>query len=152
MLMLADCYRGNCFPRGQGRRVAHSGATVASAVASLATGLVIVFSIGAHIVTVLLRLLTHNDFDQILPLTLGIAVVIPGLQCVWMAAALTRGELHAQKRTLAAAVVILGMMAPLSAVEPLAATASALASFSIATLLASPTRLAVSEQEVSSHC
>lgn len=135
-------------------RIRNSGATAASGVASLASGLVTTFAMCAHVATVLLGLLERSEplayhTDQWSLLALGVVVLVPGLQCVSMAGAVARGELHAQKRTLAAAIVVSGITAPLSVSEPLAGLTCAFAVLNIAMLLGSRTNLAVSAQEVS---
>jgi hypothetical protein len=127
---------------------------MASGVASLASGLITTFSMSAHIATVLLGVLARSEplvygAEQWSPLALGVAVLIPGLLCVSMAGAVARGELHAQKRTLAAAIVVSGITAPLSVSEPLAGLTCAFAVLNIAMLLGSRTNLAVSGPEVS---
>jgi hypothetical protein len=83
------------------------------------------------------------EFEQIALLALWFVILIPGLLCVSLAGLLARGELHAQKRTLAAAIVILGLTVPLA---PYQATVMALIAMSnIAILLASCTNLNLSE-------
>jgi hypothetical protein len=97
----------------------------------LVSGLVTAALLVAHTASVSLRILTQmepagRDLEQFLLLTLGVAILVPGLICVSQAGALTRGELLAQKRTLAAAIVVLGSTLPLSLFQPLAALISLL--------------------------
>jgi hypothetical protein len=61
---------------------------------------------------------------------------------------LARGELHAQKRTLAAAVIILGLTLPLAAFQILAAIIAFLAMSNIGVLLASRTNRELTEPAV----
>ena len=87
----------------------------------------------------------HFEFEQIASLVLGFAVLIPGLLCVSLAGLLARGELHAQKRTLAAAIVIVGLTLPLAPFQILAAVMALLGMLNVAILLASRTNLDLSE-------
>jgi len=107
------------------------------------------FLLAVHIASVWLRVAAGYaslaEFEQFASLALGAAILIPGLLCVSLARALTRGELHAQKRTLAAAVVILGLTLPLSVFQPLAAVIATLAASNIGVLLTSRTNLGLSE-------
>ena len=134
-------------------RNGNSGTFVISGAVSLTSGLVTTFLLAAHLASVWLRVAAGYaslaDFEQFALLALGVAIFVPGLLCVSLAGALTRGELHAQKRTLAAAIVVSGITAPLSVSEPLAGLTCAFAVLNIAMLLGSRTNLAVSAQEVS---
>ena len=72
--------------------------------------------IAAHLGSVWLQIAADHtaqlEFEQIASLVLGFAILVPGLLCVSLAGQLARGELHAQKRTLAAAIVVLGLTLP----------------------------------------
>ena len=88
-------------------RNGNSGTFVVSGAVALTSGLVTAFLLAAHLASVWLRVAAGHtslaEFEQFALLALGVSILIPGLLCVSMARALTRGELHAQKRTLAAA-------------------------------------------------
>jgi hypothetical protein len=134
-------------------RNGNSGTFVISGAVSLTSGLVTTFLLAAHLASVWLRVAAGYaslaDFEQFALLALGVAIFIPGLLCVSLAGALTRGELHAQKRTLAASVVVLGLTLPLSAVQPLPAMIAALAAANLGVLLMSRTNLELSEPAAS---
>jgi hypothetical protein len=122
---------------------------MASGAISLAFGLATSVALTAHLLTVLLRVLVEREQPTLL--LPGVAVLIPGLFCIAQAGALTRGELHAQQRTLAAAVVVLGFTLPTSVLDPLAGLLSGLALANIIAVLYSRTDLELSARRVSSH-
>ena len=106
------------------RRFRAFDASAASGAVSLASGLATSLALAAHIVSVVLDgVAAHEpvvyDTEQIALLVLGIAILTPGLLCLSWARAITRGELHAQKRTLAASIVIAGLTLPLASAQPL---------------------------------
>lgn len=132
------------------RRGGSSGLWTTAGAVPRVSGLVTAVLLVAHIASVSLRILTQSepagrDLEQFLLLTLGVAIFIPGLICVSQAGALTRGELYAQKRSLAAAIVVLGFTLPLALFQPLAALMSLLALLNVAILLSSRTNLEISE-------
>jgi lysylphosphatidylglycerol synthetase-like protein (DUF2156 family) len=128
------------------RRKGISMSLAASGAASLVSGLVTSGLMTAHLVSVLLPALAQRepfiDRFEVVPLAiLGLAIQIPGMLCVSLAGGLIRGELHAQKRTLAAAVVVLGLTAPLAPFQPLALIMAVLALVNIGALLSSRTEV-----------
>jgi hypothetical protein len=75
---------------------------------------------GWHAVSLLLPAMAQSsDFDG-LAVTLAFALLVPGMLCMRLTPALSRGDLDAQKRVLGCVVVILGLALPMCAVEPLA--------------------------------
>jgi hypothetical protein len=133
-----------------------AGISAASGAVSLASGLATSLALTAHLVTVMLRGMAGptpiaDNAQHFGSLALGIAILIPGLLCLTQAGALVRGELHAQKRTLAASVVIAGFTFPTSGVQPLAAVIAALAIVNICVLLASRTNQELSAPAASLH-
>ena len=132
------------------------GISAASGAISLASGLATSLALTAHVVSVVISSLAAHepvvyDTEQAGLLALGIAVLIPGLICLVQAGAVIRGELHAQKRTLAASIVIMGFTLPIASEDPLAALVAVLAVANIAVLLASPTNGVVSAPAASLH-
>ena len=132
------------------RRLRFPDVSAASGAASLASGLATSLVLIVHIISVALEgLAAHEpvvfDTEQIQFLALGIAILIPALVCLSQAKALKRGELHAQKRTLAASIVIAGLNLPAASVEPLSAWIAALAIANIGILLVSRTNLQLNE-------
>jgi hypothetical protein len=103
----------------------------------------------AHLASVWIRIVAghaaQSEFEHFASLALGFAILAPGLLCVTLAGQLARGELHAQKRTLAAAIIVLGLTLPLAPFQILAAVISFLALSNIGLLLASRTNLELSE-------
>ena len=120
-----------------------------SGAVSAVLGVVTTLLIAAHLGSVWLQIAAGHtaqvEFEQIASLVLGFAILIPGLLCVSLAGQLAGGELHAQKRTLAAAIVVLGLTLPLAPFQILAAVMALLAMSNIAILLASRTNLELSE-------
>ena len=126
------------------RRERISSISVASGAISLGSGLATSLAFAAHVVGVVLSgLAAHEpvvyETEQLGSLALGIATLIPGLLCLTDSGAVMRGELHAQKRTLAASVVVTGFTFPIATMNPLAALVTTLAVANIGVLLASPT-------------
>ena len=130
------------------RRSIAAGSAMAGTVSTL-SGAVTTLLMTAHLGSTWLQIVAAQpapaEFEQFALLALGVAIFIPGLLCVSLAGAVTRGELHAQKRTLAAAVIILGLTLPLSLLQPLATVMAVLALANLATLLSSRTNLKLSE-------
>jgi hypothetical protein len=121
-----------------------SGVHVVSGTASFLSGLVTSVLMLVHIGSVLLPADAGNhpvlyDFGVIAPFLFGIAILMPGILSVLLAGALARGELDAQKRTLAASSVVLGLTLPLASFQLPALTIAFLTLFNIATLLCSRT-------------
>jgi hypothetical protein len=142
-----DCCRSYDSPVSAGicppgrRRVYGLGAV--SAVSGVVTTLLMAAILGSVWLQIAAGHTAQVEFEQIALLALWFVILIPGLLCVSLAGLLARGELHAQKRTLAAAIVILGLTVPLA---PYQATVMALIAMSnIAILLASRTNLNLSE-------
>ncbi len=138
------------------RRGRLGGISAASGAISLASGLATSLVLTAHVVSVVVsNLAAHEpvvyDTEQAGLLALGIAVLVPGLICLVQAGAVIRGELHAQKRTLAASIIITGFTLPTAPNDPLAALVALLALANIAVLLASPTNGDLSAPEESLH-
>ena len=108
-----------------------------SSLAALACGLATSLLMGLHAVSLLLPALAQSSEFDVLSLTLGLALLVPGILCVRLTPSLSRGELDAQKRVLGCAVVILGLALPICAVEPLAIGMALPAAVCIAVLLGS---------------
>jgi hypothetical protein len=112
-----------------------------SSLAALACGLTTSLLIGLHMLSLLLPAMAGSSEFDALALTLGFALLIPGMLCIRLTPALSRGELGAQKRVLGSVVVILGLALPMCAVEPLAIGMALPAAVCIAVLLGSPSEI-----------
>jgi hypothetical protein len=138
------------------RRERIAGISVASGAMSLASGLATSLALAAHIVSILINGLAAQegvvyDTEQLGLLVLGMAILLPGLLCLIHSGAVMRGELHAQKRTLAASIIVAGFTLPLAPVDSLATLVAALALANIAILLASPTNRELNAPAASLH-
>jgi hypothetical protein len=96
---------------------------------------------GLHALSLVLPAMAGSSELDTLALTLGFALLVPGMLCVRLTPALWRGELVAQKRVLGCSVVILGLALPMCAVEPLAIGMALPAAVCIAVLLGSPSEI-----------
>ena len=108
-----------------------------SSLAALACGLATSLLMGLHAASLLLPALAQSDELDALSVTFGFVLLVPGILCVRLTPALSRGELEAQKRVLGCAVVILGLALPMCAVEPLAIAMALPAAACIVVLLGS---------------
>ncbi|HYI96462.1 MAG TPA: hypothetical protein VEX68_23165 [Bryobacteraceae bacterium] len=138
------------------RRGRLGGISAVAGAISLASGLATTLALTAHVISVTVsNMAAHEpvvyDTEQAGLLALGIAILIPGLICLTQAGAVLRGELHAQKRALAASIVIAGFLSPIASNDPLAALVALLALANIAALLASPTNGELSAPQASLH-
>jgi hypothetical protein len=108
-----------------------------SSLAALACGVATSLLMALHAVSLLLPAMAQTTDLDALALTLGVALLVPGMLCVRLSPALSRGQLDAQKRVLGCVVVILGLALPMCAVEPLAIAMALPAAVCIALLLGS---------------
>jgi hypothetical protein len=115
-----------------------------SSLAALACGLATSLLMGLHAVSLLLPALTQSGEFDALSLALGSALLVPGILCVRLTPALSRGDVDAQKRVLGCAVVILGLALPICAIEPLALGMALPAAVCIAVLLGSRSEISES--------